>query len=93
MNTCKQNPPGKQGENNVLRLPVSANDNAPDPTEWDDMIMRLPEVLRVVGLSRSTIYRLIKEGKFPKSLRLTGSRAIGWRRGQIRAWLGGRRRG
>ena len=92
MNKGKHNRPSTQNGGDCSTLPVPANDNGPDATGRDEEIMRLPEVLRTVGLSRSTIYRLIEEGKFPPPLRLTGSRAIGWRRGEIRAWLGGRRR-
>ena len=40
-------------------------------------VLRLPAVKDRTGLSRSTIYAQIKEGKFPKPIRL-GKRAVGW---------------
>ena len=40
-------------------------------------ILRLPEVLQKVGLSRSSIYRMINNEEFPAPLRLS-SNAIGW---------------
>jgi len=40
-------------------------------------IMRLKEVKEVTGLSKTTIYRFEKEGRFPKRVSL-GSRSVGW---------------
>lgn len=49
-------------------------------------ILRRPEVERLTGLSRSTIYRLMGEGAFPKPVRLT-SKAVGWPQNTIEDWL------
>ena len=38
-------------------------------------IMRLKEVIEKTGLSRSTIYNLISQGKFPKQIEL-GARSV-----------------
>lgn len=40
-------------------------------------ILRLPQVKERTGLSRSTIYALVKVGQFRSPISL-GSRAIGW---------------
>lgn len=40
-------------------------------------ILRLPTVKARTGLSRSTIYLRISEGKFPAPVSL-GDRAVGW---------------
>ena len=40
-------------------------------------IIRLPQVKQRTGLSRSTIYALIKDGKFKTPISL-GARAVGW---------------
>ena len=48
-------------------------------------IYRLPEVIAICGLSRSTIYEMIRRGEFPAPVRL-GVRAVGWRRSDIEAW-------
>ena len=40
-------------------------------------IIKLPEVVTNTKLSRPTIYRLIKEGKFPKQIKLS-ERSSGW---------------
>lgn len=49
-------------------------------------IQRLPEVKRSTGLSRSTIYLRMAEGKFPKPVSL-GGRAVGWLEAEIQDWL------
>lgn len=41
------------------------------------MILRLPEVKKVTGLGRSTIYSNVAQGTFPKPIAL-GPRAVGW---------------
>ena len=59
-----------------------------------DRILRLPEVLALTGLSKSTIYRLMPVGEFPQSVKLGGSRsrAVGWFENDIDAWMDGLKR-
>lgn len=49
-------------------------------------VMRLPEVKQRTGLSRSSIYRLMGEARFPKSCKL-GERIIAWVEADIDRWL------
>ncbi|EJE8548861.1 AlpA family transcriptional regulator [Vibrio vulnificus] len=49
-------------------------------------IMRLPEVIKMTGLSRSTIYLSMSKGSFPLSISL-GERAVGWLETDIEQWL------
>lgn len=49
-------------------------------------ILRLPTVKTRTGLSRSTIYNRMKEGDFPKPIRL-GPRAVGWLENEVDAWI------
>lgn len=49
------------------------------------VFLRLQAVIRVTGLSRSTLYRLIADEQFPRPVRL-GPRAVAWRRTDIEAW-------
>ena len=49
-------------------------------------ILRLPTVKQRTGLSRSTIYLRISEGKFPTAISL-GGRAVGWIETEISDWL------
>lgn len=52
-------------------------------------ILRLRAAKDWTGLSRSTIYAMMKNGKFPQSLSL-GARAIGWLESDIQAWIDSR---
>ena len=49
-------------------------------------IIRLPSVLNLTGLSRSTTYSMILQKRFPAPVKLT-THASGWRLGEIMAWL------
>jgi prophage regulatory protein len=49
-------------------------------------MLRLPDVLRKTGLSRSQIYRLIAQGVFPSQIQL-GERACAWIEAEIDQWL------
>jgi prophage regulatory protein len=49
-------------------------------------ILRLPQVISEVGLSRSAIYQRITDNNFPKSINL-GGRAVGWLASDIQAWI------
>ena len=52
-------------------------------------ILRWPDVHNATGLSRSTVWRLIRAGKFPASVKIT-DHATGWRQSDIEAWLAAR---
>ena len=51
-------------------------------------ILRLSTVLLRTGLSRSTIYARIAEGRFPRQLSL-GPNSVGWRETDIDVWIDG----
>jgi predicted DNA-binding transcriptional regulator AlpA len=51
-----------------------------------DRMLRLPEVLRMVGIGRTTLYTLIRAKKFPAPVHLS-SRIRGWRLSSIQAFL------
>lgn len=48
-------------------------------------LVRLPSVLKLTGLGRSTIYRWIADGSFPAPVRL-GPRAVAWRWSDLDRW-------
>jgi len=48
--------------------------------------LRLPEVLARTGLSRSTIYVRLEQGRFPRPVSL-GSRAVGWIEAEVDEWM------
>ena len=49
-------------------------------------IIRLKEVIENTGLSRSTIYKYVGEGMFPKPVPL-GGRTVGWVDQEIDEWI------
>jgi prophage regulatory protein len=52
-----------------------------------DKILRLNEVKTVTGLSRSSLYLMIKRGEFPKNIPLNNFRAVGWLESEIQGWI------
>lgn len=48
--------------------------------------LRLPEVRRRTGLSRTTIYRLVSKHRFPPPRKLT-ARVSAWPEDEIERWL------
>ena len=55
-------------------------------------IIRVSEVARRVGLSRTTIWRRERAGDFPARIRL-GGRSVGWLDSEVEEWLERRPRG
>lgn len=51
-----------------------------------DRIAKEKEVLTISGLSRSSVYRLAAEGRFPRPVKI-GRKASGWLLSDIQAWL------
>ena len=51
-----------------------------------EAILRWPAVTEISGLSRSTIWRLERDGKFPKRRQL-GPKSVGWLKSEIEAWI------
>jgi len=49
-------------------------------------LIRLPEVQRRTGYSKAWIYRLLKEERFPASIKI-GSRAIAFIESEIDEWI------
>lgn len=61
------------------------------PIEYEDFrrikLLRRTEVEQIVGLSRSTLYTMIQEGRFPTPVRV-GARAVAWPLIEIEEWIG-----
>lgn len=49
-------------------------------------LLRRNEVEKVTGLKRSSIYSKIKEGDFPKPIKL-GMRAVAWLEADVMQWI------
>jgi prophage regulatory protein len=55
-------------------------------------ILRTADVARITGLSRTTIWRLERQGRFPTRIRL-GVNSVGWRDEEVQHWVESRPRG
>jgi predicted DNA-binding transcriptional regulator AlpA len=65
--------------------PAEASQNRTSGNLDDVIFIRLPEVKAVTGLSKTSLYALIKEKSFPAPVRL-GPRAVAWVKSEIRQW-------
>ncbi|WHO78226.1 helix-turn-helix transcriptional regulator [Rhizobium leguminosarum] len=58
----------------------------PTPEILENGLLRLPEVLRYIPVSRSTIYSKIKTGGWPAPVRIS-QRVVAWKASDIRKLL------
>lgn len=54
----------------------------------EQRLIRLPEVMNLTGLARPTVYLYIKQGKFPKAIKI-GTSSF-WEYNQIQGWISDR---
>jgi prophage regulatory protein len=54
--------------------------------ERPDRIVRLKTVVHRSGLSRSTVYRKINDGTFPRQVKVS-SNVVGWRESDLDCWI------
>ncbi|WP_029406845.1 AlpA family transcriptional regulator [Thiomicrorhabdus sp. Milos-T2] len=50
------------------------------------MILKINEVVQKCNLSRATIYKKVKEGTFPKQIKLS-ERSSGWLESEVNDWI------
>lgn len=56
------------------------------PSDTPDRILRINAVLERTGLSRSTLYRKIQQGTFPRQVAFS-ARGAGWRESAVIEWM------
>ena len=54
-------------------------------SEQRERVIRLPEVIQTTGLSRSQIYKLQGEGRFPRCIKING--ISGWVDSEVQAFI------
>jgi len=54
--------------------------------QLSDRLLRLPEVLEIVPIKKSTLYDLMRRGLFPKNIKL-GSNIVAWKTSDIDKWI------
>ena len=52
----------------------------------EDRFVRMKELTTIVGVGKSTIYRLISANKFPPQVKIT-QRTSGWRLSAVMEWM------
>jgi len=55
-------------------------------SDSNDRILRIKAVLDRTGLSRSTLYRKMQNGTFPRQVHIS-TRCTGWRESAVNAWM------
>lgn len=87
----------KEGIENRLAGEEHAPSGLSRPPEWPkgresphwrrpDRLLRLPEVLRMIGIGKTTLYAMIKSDEFPRSVKISG-RTVGWSEKEIAQWI------
>ena len=54
-----------------------------------DSFLKVEQVMKVTSLSKATIYRFVREGNFPRPLKL-GRRSSSWAASEITEWIASR---
>lgn len=52
----------------------------------DEVLLRRQAVIEMTGLSRSAIYLMMKQGRFPQSFNIN-ARTVGWKKREIQDWI------
>lgn len=60
--------------------------NSREPFHLADSLLRLPHVLARVPVGRSTLWAWVREGRFPKPIKI-GPQTTAWRASDVSAWL------
>ena len=68
---------------------VAINLGIAQPLDNQVSFLRLPEVKAVTGLSKTSLYELIRQQSFPAPVRL-GQRAVAWVRSEVNQWAADR---
>lgn len=55
---------------------------------FEERLLRIDDVTSMVGLAKSTLYKLISENKFPKPIKRT-PRASTWKLSEVQAYING----
>ena len=57
----------------------------------NERLLRRAEVLRLTGLSKSMLHKMVGEGTFPAPVRI-GKRAVAWRESEVLDWIRSRQK-
>jgi len=54
-------------------------------------LVRANDLCKILGVSRSTLWRMEKNGILPEKISITGARAVGWRSSEINDFVNSRK--
>jgi prophage regulatory protein len=76
----------QEGPEHAARL-ISMHQPTPAPApQKAEKMLRLPDVELATGCKKSTIYKMMKENRFPKCVRVTARMAM-WPESQVQHWI------
>lgn len=55
-------------------------------TKDQQVLLKIKQVLELVPVGKTTLYKMIDAGKFPRPIRLS-ERAVAWRKSDILQWI------
>jgi prophage regulatory protein len=58
----------------------------PDPPAPIAMFLRLPDVLALLSTSKTTLYKLMRDGEFPRPIRYTPGYVV-WPKQEVADWI------
>lgn len=59
------------------------------PVKENDRLLRATEVCQMIGVSRTTLHRIVKTGEFPPAIRI-GKRGSRWHLSEVVEWMDSR---
>jgi prophage regulatory protein len=84
---CGRGVPRSISTSGRIRLVLNQHQLHPKTMATQDFrFLRLPQVMKMTGLSRSTLYLRVRQGRFPAPVKL-GERAIAWPSPAVEAWI------
>jgi prophage regulatory protein len=57
-----------------------------DSDRKPERFLRAKEVIRRLGVSKSTFFVMVGEGRFPQGVKITAN-CVGWREAVVDAWI------
>ena len=60
------------------------------PAPQPDQALPMVKVLDIIGVGRTSLWKMVRNGTFPPPISLTGGKKIGWRASTVYGWLAAR---
>ncbi|UAK25842.1 AlpA family phage regulatory protein [Sphingomonas nostoxanthinifaciens] len=52
----------------------------------EDRLLKLPEVIQIAKIGKTMIYKLMRDGRFPRACKPVGSSSSRWSEQEVSAW-------